>query len=249
MNTKYHWVDVAKGIVMLLVVYGHMARGIYRAKLGLNEELFNFFDSLIYSFHMPLFFMLSGIFFLTSVNKRTTKKFIILKIDTLIYPFVIWSVIQGSVQVLFSSQANSVIDIKDVFSMFWQPQQQMWYLYCLFVVSAIFAFLHKLNLINLKYLIPLFFVLYISQLYDFRLLMYITKYGIYFLLGMAIQQYNLFEKIMSVSFKFIGGLIIAFTIGFIVYLDGSNIFINLYLSVIGSSIVIFIATKIRGGGH
>lgn len=246
MGNKHHWVDVAKGIGIFLVVYGHMARGVYRADLGFNEEFFVFFDRLIYSFHMPLFFVLSGIFFLSSVDKRTTKNYIITKVDTLIYPFIIWSVIQGSIQVLLSSQTNSSIGFNDVFSMFWRPQQQMWYLYCLFSISVFFLLLHKCKLLNFKYIILIFIVLNVSQLYDLRILMYITKYGVYFLLGICIQQYNLFDKITSMPLKFIGVLIITFIISFSASFRESNVLLSLYLSVVGSSLVILIANKIKG---
>lgn len=47
-NQRIQWIDSAKGFGILLVVYAH---------------LFEFGTSLIYLFHMPLFFILSGITF------------------------------------------------------------------------------------------------------------------------------------------------------------------------------------------
>jgi acyltransferase len=47
---RLHWIDIAKGIGILLVIYGHALNG-------------NSFRYIIYSFHMPLFFLLSGIVF------------------------------------------------------------------------------------------------------------------------------------------------------------------------------------------
>jgi len=57
------WVEYAKAIGIVLVVYGHSARGAQAAGLFANEHLFAVVDSIIYSFHMPLFFFLSGLFF------------------------------------------------------------------------------------------------------------------------------------------------------------------------------------------
>ena len=52
---RIEWVDIAKGIGIFLMVMGHT--GIPR--IG---------NQWIYSFHMPLFFFISGFLFNTSVN-------------------------------------------------------------------------------------------------------------------------------------------------------------------------------------
>lgn len=54
------WPDIAKGIGILLVVYGHVARGIEKAGLPIDPVFFKTVDVLIYAFHMPLFFFVSG---------------------------------------------------------------------------------------------------------------------------------------------------------------------------------------------
>ncbi|MGB1249760.1 MAG: acyltransferase family protein [Candidatus Promineifilaceae bacterium] len=54
MKSRIQYIDIAKGIGILLVVFGHS-----RLVLDTKGELFN----VIFSFHMPLFFFLSGIFF------------------------------------------------------------------------------------------------------------------------------------------------------------------------------------------
>jgi fucose 4-O-acetylase-like acetyltransferase len=63
MQNRDHWVDYAKGLGILLVVYGHVSRGVFNAGIKVDAELFKLVDSVIYSFHMPLFFFLSGLFF------------------------------------------------------------------------------------------------------------------------------------------------------------------------------------------
>lgn len=62
-------IDIAKGIGIILVVYGHLVNPIHRE---------------IFLFHMPLFFLLSGYFFSTEKDWTT---FIKDKIRKLIYPF------------------------------------------------------------------------------------------------------------------------------------------------------------------
>lgn len=53
MNKRLDWVDAAKGIGILLVVMAHV-------------PIPDSFKQFIYSFHMPLFFLLSGMMFRSS---------------------------------------------------------------------------------------------------------------------------------------------------------------------------------------
>lgn len=53
MRQRIQWIDIAKGIAILAVVIGHTL-GPYSGK---------FFGSLIFAFHMPIFFILSGYLF------------------------------------------------------------------------------------------------------------------------------------------------------------------------------------------
>ncbi len=47
MGKRVEWIDQVKGYAILLVVYGHN---------------FPFLEKYIYSFHMPLFFIIAGMF-------------------------------------------------------------------------------------------------------------------------------------------------------------------------------------------
>ncbi|STU64905.1 acyltransferase [Klebsiella pneumoniae subsp. ozaenae] len=76
------WVDYAKGIGIILVVFGHVNRGLYSAGIQLSGSSYLLTDSIIYSFHMPLFFFLSGLFFTQSLDKKGKTSFVISKIDT-----------------------------------------------------------------------------------------------------------------------------------------------------------------------
>ncbi|MCR6652537.1 MAG: acyltransferase family protein [Cellvibrionaceae bacterium] len=58
MENRSYWLDYAKAIGIILVVYGHIARGLFQAGLFPQQEIYQYLDSIIYSFHMPLFFFL-----------------------------------------------------------------------------------------------------------------------------------------------------------------------------------------------
>ncbi len=106
MKNRSYWVDYAKAIGILLVVYGHVLRGLYDANILFSKEFYELSDSVVYSFHMPLFFFLSGLFFYNSLLKYGGIKLIKNKIDTIIYPYIIWSIIQGLIEVFLSSYTN-----------------------------------------------------------------------------------------------------------------------------------------------
>ena len=105
-DNRYQWVDYAKGIGIILVVYGHCIRGIVKAGLVEDDSVFTLLDSMIYSFHMPLFFFLSGLFFEGSLQRNGSERFVFSKLDTLIYPYVLWSFLQGGIEVALSSLTN-----------------------------------------------------------------------------------------------------------------------------------------------
>ena len=60
-NGRLEWIDVLKCIGMLLVVVGH-------ASQGNTPDTYRYY---IYSFHMPLFFIISGMTFYLQCQKRT----------------------------------------------------------------------------------------------------------------------------------------------------------------------------------
>jgi len=74
---RIEWLDYAKGIGIILVIYGHT----YVPKL---------FNVWLCSFHMPLFFFLSGITF-SSYQKYSRQEFVTKKFKSLIIPYVIFA--------------------------------------------------------------------------------------------------------------------------------------------------------------
>lgn len=61
MNKRIEWIDIAKGIGMLLVIFGHFGMS------PKGKEIISFVKS---SFHMPLFFFISGLFFKESESLK-----------------------------------------------------------------------------------------------------------------------------------------------------------------------------------
>lgn len=145
-DNRYKWIDVAKGLGIVLVVYGHVLRGIHGSlAIPLSESFFMFSDNFVYSFHMPLFFILSGLFFEKSLRKRTTISFLKEKLYSLAYPFIVWSILQTSIEFFLSKYTNGSVGIEELWTCLFIPRAQFWFLYALFFINLINLCLFAIN--------------------------------------------------------------------------------------------------------
>ena len=75
---RCNWIDVAKGITIILMVLGH-------------SSIPKFLSDFIWAFHMPLFFIASG--WCTNWNRDTFGEFIKKRTKSIMLPFVLYSII------------------------------------------------------------------------------------------------------------------------------------------------------------
>lgn len=128
------WVDHARGLGIALVVYGHVARGLMTAGILPDGGVWRSIDEAIYAFHMPLFFFLSGLYFLPSLRRRGRRGLIVSKIETVLYPYVLWTLLHGSIKVLMSDHTNDrELSLAQVTKL-WIPLDHLWFLFGLFLV-------------------------------------------------------------------------------------------------------------------
>lgn len=132
---RISWVDAAKGIGIILVVVGHIDRGLAHADLIEWTPAFQFLDRWIYTFHMPLFFFLSGMFLVRSANKSYLL-FFTEKLRTIAYPYFLWSAITIVLKAALGNIANRPRAIDDILLIFYSPIEQFWFLYVLFFFLA-----------------------------------------------------------------------------------------------------------------
>src|ERR671933_120684 len=99
---RVDWIDYAKGVGIILVVYGHVVIGITNAGIIASAtdtlRLFPKYSlDLIYTFHMSLFFFLSGLVADGNPSKSNGdfKSLFWKKVKTIAYPYLVWSIIQG----------------------------------------------------------------------------------------------------------------------------------------------------------
>ena len=155
--------DVAKGIGILLVVVGHCLEGLVFA---------GFFPSslawpsltvyAIYLFHMPLFFAVSG--HLASGKHRPAKATLAKLVPTIVYPYFLWSVLEGLALVYMNRYTSSQVSISALYKILWAPIVPYWFLYALFFCHVGYLFLRKLShgaqlvIAGVLFLVPQFFL-------------------------------------------------------------------------------------------
>jgi fucose 4-O-acetylase-like acetyltransferase len=139
---RLEWIDAAKGMGIALVVLGHTMRGLVNAGLmapgGAGEAV----DRWIYAFHMPLFFVLSGLF-LTRLADRPLRTYIADRFLRLGYPYLVWVPLQTLIQVALSRFTNHPADLGHLVRTFYDPPMQFWFLYVLLLQCIIFGVLWK----------------------------------------------------------------------------------------------------------
>lgn len=126
-STRYNWIDWSKSIAIFLVIWGHMP---------MQPETYTF----IYSFHMPLFFLISGYLY---NSKETIKQELYKNFKTLMLPYLIYQLIFYPYwfvrELLVPHQAinihNSVIQpiIQSLSSD--AINGPTWFIYCLFLMK------------------------------------------------------------------------------------------------------------------
>ena len=195
---RLEWVDYAKGLAIILVVYRHALYGVMFSGLEVDQWLLDA-NEIVYSFRMPLFFILSGLFAAKSIQKRNTlASFGTYKFSTILYPYLIWGVIQIGLQIILSNYTNSSRTWFDFVLLLIQPRaiDQLWYLYALFNVSILFYLLYgTLRLSNIWMLgisILLFGLSTFVQAYS--LIHDAIYFLIFFVIGHMTSNFFLSEK-------------------------------------------------------
>jgi fucose 4-O-acetylase-like acetyltransferase len=141
------YLDVAKGIGIILVVVGHAIGGLRSSNLTSDRSSLEFFFYLIYSFHMPLFFFLSALFVERRI-RQSPRRFGLSILTRIAYPYFLWGTVQISVEFLTSGLLNHPMTFSSadqLFSILWAPPAQFWFLYSLFFLHLIALIAFRIN--------------------------------------------------------------------------------------------------------
>ena len=211
-------IDILKGIAIILMIVGHILQysidGIVDC---FNNELFIF----IYSFHMPLFALISGYLFYKSKDKPL-KELFLGKARSLLYPILIITIIEFYLWRILGALNGS---FSPLLSAGWIDNLNgYWFLWSLFASMTVIIIVEKIIKFKHKYL---FFILLIPLLYFFPNGDYNFFIYVFFLIGYTFNIYK--DKLKNInwlkyikySFLLIFPLLFMFwSRNFLVYVSG-----------------------------
>lgn len=140
MQHRLDWIDISKGVGIILVVVGHAGRGILNAGVPDENGLLPLMDRAIYAFHMPLFFILSGVTFGMG-PPASIQPALMQKLWRLFYALVIWTYAFLAMRALAGSNANAGGSWEDILIFPLPPFAHFWFLWALMVNMAVFTVL------------------------------------------------------------------------------------------------------------
>lgn len=97
MSSRILWLDIAKGLTIILMVLGH-------------TSIPEFASRFIWAFHMPLFFIASG--WTTNWEKKSLVEFTRHKFRTIMVPFFVYSAIVLTIEQIAMGGQYSRIGLK-----------------------------------------------------------------------------------------------------------------------------------------
>lgn len=243
-------IDVLKGITIILVVIGHAVQGIISSQhLTINTEYNSIFilKQIIYGFHMPLFFIIAGLF-INSWSKRNFKDAILQKIFRLVIPYFIWSAITAIAMQFASNYTNNGLGIKEFLLSPIIPFSQYWFLYVLFFIHIIYYVLVNIKICNGKLLFLLISIVayFLNPLFDnIWISNNLFKYMIFFPIGSYILDFINLEqfKCNKLILPILIFLLINITYIKILYINNDllSYYFWLITSLIGSEFVFLIS--------
>ena len=135
------WPDLAKGVGIILVVIGHALGGLIDSPLGATlPAAYRAAFVAIYTFHMPLFFLLSGLFVQERVA-RGRDAFLRPLARTLVWPYFLWSTIQFTLIASLGGLVNKPAGDYwgTLIALPWKPVSQFWFLQTLLLLHVVTA--------------------------------------------------------------------------------------------------------------
>ena len=140
MNSKREvWVDYVKVFACILVVLGHFFQSMVKANILPENDLYTWFNTTIYYFHVPLFFICSGYLYQkysvvdswSSWKQNIIKKALVLGIPYFVFSFATWVL-----KTVFAGSVNTEIGGLG-YTLFIHPTSPYWYLYILFLIFLV----------------------------------------------------------------------------------------------------------------
>ncbi len=194
---RLNYLDALKGILIILVVLGHAIQDCY-----VDDYQSQFLFRFIYSFHMPLFLLISG--YLTYKNKYDIE-LIHKRAIQLLVPFISWALLSPFLK-------YGEFSLSHFFKAILYPDNGLWYLYNLFIYSCLFNISERWSTDKVKqeHLFILFYTILCVSMLFVGTLFNVTQlcwYMPFFAIGYYMHKYSTILESYETLIMVIGGTI------------------------------------------
>ena len=214
-RTREKWVDDVKVIACILVVLGHFFQSMTKANILPASNLYKWFNTTIYYFHVPLFFICSGYLYqkyskvnsVSSWCKNVAKKAFALGV-----PYATFTTATWVLKKIFSSSVNDQIGgLGDTLLL--HPTAPYWYLYALFFIVLVTPTFSSVKAAAVGLIAALVAkALILTGGYSIYAVSTVLANEIWFVLGMSICAFNVQLKGRKVQGTILGLLFIILSI-------------------------------------
>lgn len=226
------WIDWAKSICMFIVILGHCHFQIE----------YQFINQIIYSFHMMLFFFLSGILCKSDFSLHSIKN----DIKFLLFPYFTFGILLIGFDFIRSRPLSACLIQQKLFSLLLGDDAAIgpiWFLPAIFICKQLFLFLKKLKQINL-------WLYFAFALLSFLPVIYISSYQLnlpffsdsalcgfpFFIVGHESYRLCIFLKKCKWYIRFVCSVLLLISSVFICRING---FVSLADCMIGNSVFLY----------
>lgn len=192
-------IDILRGIAIILVMAGHgigllIQGGIIPFNIGMGC-----YDA-IYTFHMPLFFMISG--YVYKNNNEKVSNIIIKNVMTFYIPYLFLNYLYWTERII-ASKVFGIQLMRNEYAgglrLLWTGDGLTWFLLSMMAVKIVFNLLD--TYMSDLYAYVVFSLLFWSSyiLPQYRILHYL-QWGVFFCLGYIMNKYSIEEKKKSILY-------------------------------------------------
>lgn len=195
---RFNEIDICKGIGIILVVLGHALKQTGSLSLAVTVPL-----AVIYSFHMPLFFMLSGFLSVKLLDLTggplgaQRRQYIGGRAVRLLIPYTVMSLIYLPLKLWMNSYAIKAYELKDAWRILIgdSPNTAMWFLYILFLCTLACTLIARRENLNMVFFAAMLFS---SAAYALNWQIRFPRYFIFFVLGLLVREnYEICQAILD----------------------------------------------------
>lgn len=221
-KTREKWVDDVKVIACILVVLGHFFQSMTKANILPENDLYQWFNTTIYYFHVPLFFICSGYLYqkYSKVNSvGSWRRNVAKKVLALGVPYMTFTTATWVLKKLFSGSINGRV-VGFIDTLIFEPAAPYWYLYALFFIFLVTPTFNsvKAAVVGLVVALAAKGLILTGGGYSIYAVSTVLSNEIWFVLGMSICAFNVQLKDRKVQGMICGLLFVVLSI--LVYTTG-----------------------------